>query len=99
MRTLFGGKTLYLVLGSMLFAAGWLAGQQNAATQKTTIHAAAWTSLKDMKQQDLDAFRKVASGMVGKVPGLKRVWIGKLREPFIAGNLTRDYGIVLEFEN
>ena len=83
----------------ILFAAGWLAGQQKAATQKTLIHSAAWTSLKDMKPQDFEAFRQVVGEMVGKVPGLRRAWVGKLQKPFVAGEFTRDYGIVLEFDD
>ena len=92
-------KTFYLLLGAILFTSGWLAGQQKAATQKTLIHSAAWTSLKDMKPQDFDAFRQVVAEMVGKVPGLRRAWVGKLQKPFVAGDLTRDYGIVLEFDD
>ena len=92
-------KTPYLLMGCILFMAGWLAGQQKAATEKTLIHAAAWTSLKDMKQEDLDAFRRVTAGMIGKVPGLRRAWIGKLNKPLVDGKLTRDYGIILEFDD
>ncbi len=99
MQRIIGRKVLLLLAGTMLFGAGWLAGQQKAATQKTLIHSAAWTSLKDMKQQDFDAFRQVVGGMIGKVPGLKRAWVGKLQKPFVAGALTRDYGIVLEFDD
>lgn len=99
MRKLIGQKVLLLTAAIMLFSSGWLAGQQKAATQKTLVHSAAWTSLKDMKQQDLVAFRQVVGGMIGKVPGLKRAWVGKLQKPLVAGDLTRDYGIVLEFED
>ena len=90
---------LVMLAGIMLFGAGWLAGQQKAATQKTLIHSAAWTSLKDMKPQDFEAFRQVVGEMVGKVPGLRRAWVEKLQKPFVAGELMRDYGIVLEFDD
>ena len=94
------GRIVLVMLGGvMLFTAGFLAGQQKAATQKTLIHSAAWTSLKDMKPQDFEAFRQVVGDMIGKVPGLRRAWVGKLQKPFVAGELTRDYGIVLEFED
>lgn len=99
MRKSVGGKILLLLAAILLFSSGWLAGRQKAATQKTLIHSAAWTSLKEMKQQDFDAFRQVVAGMIGKVPGLKTVWVGKLQKPLAAGDLTRDYGIVLEFED
>ena len=94
------GNLVVVLLGAaMLFTSGWVAGQQKAATQKTLIHSAAWTSLKDMKPQDFEAFRQVVADMVGKVPGLRRAWVGKLQKPFTAGDITRDYGIVLEFDD
>ena len=94
-----GRIVLVMLAGAIIFAAGWLAGQQKAATQKTLIHSAAWTSLKDMKPQDFEAFRQVVADMIGKVPGLRRAWVGKLQKPFVAGDITRDYGIVLEFDD
>lgn len=94
-----GRIVIVMFAGAMLFAAGWLAGQQKAATQKTLIHSAAWTSLKDMKPQDFEAFRQVVADMIGKVPGLRRAWVGKLQKPLVAGDITRDYGIVLEFDD
>ena len=47
-------KTLPLLSGGLLFFAGWLLGNENPMTQKTVIHAAAWTALGGVTQQDLD---------------------------------------------
>jgi len=97
MRKLFGGKTLLCLVGCMLFLAGWLLGQEKTATQKTVIHAAAWTALDTLTPEQFDNFKKETAAMVGKVPGLKRVWVGRLREPVTVGGSKRDHGIILEF--
>ncbi len=99
MRKRIGTKTMVCVLGSVMFVAGWLAGQEKAATQKTVIHSAAWTARDNMTQKDLDNFRAETAALVGKVHGLRRVWIGKLREPVTFDGNKRTYGIVLEFDD
>jgi hypothetical protein len=90
-------KMLGMVAFLVVFCTGYVAGQQKAATNRTLIHSAAWTSLKDMKPQDLEAFKTVVGSMIGKVPGLKTAWVGKLQKPLTVDGVTRDYGIVLEF--
>ena len=92
-------KIVGLLAVGIIFFAGYVAGQQKATTRKTLIHSAAWTSSKDMKQQDLEAFREVVGGLIGKVPGLRSAWVGKLQKPLKVGDITRDYGIVLEFDD
>lgn len=90
---------LLAVAGCMIFLAGWLAGKETARTQQTTIHSAAWTALDTMTPQDFENFRKETAAMVGKVHGLRRVWVGKLREPVTFDGVKRDHGIVLEFDD
>jgi len=99
MRHLIGVKTLVCAVGCVMFLAGWLAGQEKAATQKTVVHAAAWTARGDMTQQELDKFRAETAALIGKVQGLRRVWIGKMREPVTFDGNKRDYGIILEFDD
>ncbi len=99
MPKLLRGRTLLLVVGCVMFLAGWLAGQEKAATQKTVVHAAAWTALDGLAQQDLDNFRAETAAMVGKVPGLRRAWVGKLREPATFDGNKRNFGIILEFDD
>ena len=99
MSKLRSGKISWCILGCMLFLGGWLAGQEKAATQKTTIHAAAWTARDGLTQQEFESFKNETAGMVGTVPGLKRAWVGKLRAPVTFDGVKRDYGIVLEFDN
>ena len=99
MSRFFRGKLCLLGIGCALFLAGWVMGQEKATAQKTTIHAAAWTAKADLTQQEFERFRSETAAMVGTVPGLKRVWVGKLRAPVTFDGNKRDYGIVLEFDN
>ena len=93
-------KILVLGLaGAMLFAAGCVVGQQTATTQKTLLHVFAYTPLQGATPLDYDNFKKATAAMAGKVPGLKRVWVGKLREPFPAGGEIREYGVAMEFDD
>ena len=92
-------KTLGVVLGGVLFLSGWLLGQERAATQKTVIHAAAWTALDTMTPQQFDNFRKESAALVGQVRGLRRVWVGKLRAPITADGNQRNYGLIVEFDD
>lgn len=99
MRKRFGGRTLLCLAGCTLFLAGVLVGQERAATQKTVIHAAAWTALDTLTPEQFNNFKKETAAMVGKVPGVRRVWTGKLREPVTVGGLKRDYGLIVEFDD
>ena len=97
MSRLWRGRRLLLAVAGIMFLAGWLLGKEKAATQPTVIHAAAWTAKEGLTQQDLERFRAETAAMVGKVPGLRRAWVGKLREPVTFDGKQRTYGIVLEF--
>jgi hypothetical protein len=79
--------------------AGWLAGQETAMTQKTVVHAVAWTVSETMTPGQLERFKEETANAVGKFPGVRRGWVGKLRTPIMVGDLRRDYGIIIEFEN
>ena len=37
--------------------------------------------------------------MVGKIPGLRKVWVGKLRRPLRQGDLERTHGVAMEFDD
>lgn len=82
-----------------MFLAGWLLGNEGVTTQKTVIHAAAWTALDGVTQQDLDNRKKESAALVGQVPGLRRVWGGKLRVPITVEGVQRNYGSILEFDD
>ena len=92
-------KPILLLLGAMLFFAGWLAGQARGTTQKTTVHAVAWTLLEGATEQDFENFRVATANLVTVMPGLRRAWVGKLRAPLVVGDTTRTHGLVLEFDD
>ena len=94
------GKMMLLILaGGVLFGAGWLGGQETATTQKTLMHVFAYTPVEGATPQDFANFTQATADMVGKVPGLKRVWVGKLRHPLTIGDMKREYGVAMEFED
>ena len=99
MSKLLDRKIAVLLVGGMLFGAGWLLGQQTAATQKSLLHVFAYTPVEGATQQDFDNFRKASAGMIGKVPGLRKVWVGKLRRPLDLGDNKRVYGAAMEFDD
>jgi hypothetical protein len=92
-------RVALLLAGAMLFAAGWLGGQQTSKTEKALLHVFAYTPLEGATQQDFGNFKKATGDMVGKVPGLQRVWVGKLRRPLDQAGMKRDYGVAMEFKD
>ncbi|OFV98716.1 MAG: hypothetical protein A3H94_05425 [Acidobacteria bacterium RIFCSPLOWO2_02_FULL_60_20] len=98
MRSLLRNICVVAVSG-VVFTSGWLVGQQRAATQRTVVHAVAWTAKNDATPEGLEDFRRATETLVDTMPGLRRAWVGKLRQPLVVGDLRRDYGLILEFEN
>src|SRR5580693_4076532 len=94
-----GTRIALFVAGGILFGAGWLGGQQTATTQKTLMHVFAYTPVDGASQQDFDNFRAASANLVGKIPGLKRVWVGKLRHPLDQEGKKREYGVAMEFDD
>ena len=89
-----------LAVGGLLFSVGWLLGQQTGNTQKALMHVFAYTPVTGATPQDFDNFTKATGELVGKIPGLKRVWVGKLRRPLDLGNnQKREYGVAMEFDD
>lgn len=99
MPKIIGKKMALGLAGGALFLAGCLVGQQTAATQKTLLHVFAYTPRQGATPQDYENFKRATAGMLGKIPGLRRVWIGKLREPFPAGGEIREYAVAMEFDD
>jgi hypothetical protein len=61
--------------------AGWLAISAYAG-DKTLMHCFAWTPVKEATPVDWEAFYKASDALPKKVPGIIRVWYGKLDAPF-----------------
>ena len=100
-------KGLYVMMGSVLLVAGFQMGEEmakgqtspQAATQKTLLHVFAYTPVEGATQKDFDAFQQATADLVGKIPGLRRVWVGKLRRPLDQGDSKRVYGVAMEFDD
>lgn len=100
MQKILGRKVVLGLAGVVLFAAGCVVGQQTATTQKTLLHVFAYTPLQGSTPQDYENFKRATAGMVGKIPGLRRVWIGKLREPIPgSGGDIREFAVAMEFDD
>lgn len=102
-----GRKIIYGAVGMLLLTAAWQWGEQSgrsqaadeATTQKTLMHVFAYTPVEGATQADFDAFRAATADMVGKIPGLRKAWVGKLRRPLEVGDSTREYGVAMEFDD
>jgi hypothetical protein len=94
------GRTFLLIAAASCFFAGWVSGQQTAASQGL-VHAFAFTAEPAATAEDFAHLRKATHGMVDKIPGLKKVWMGKLLQPLDVGPNApkRTHGIVMEFED
>ncbi len=109
MRKLISGKYLSLVVGCLLFVAGCQMGQematdqtataQSGTTEKTLMHAFAYTAIEEATEEDFEAFTNATADMVGKIPGLQKVWVGKLRLPLTQGERERTHGVAMEFDD
>ena len=90
-----------IAVAGILLGAGWALGQQAPVTQPTLMHAFAFTPVATATPQDFENLKKATADMVGKIPGLRRAWVGKLRTPVDLGPVApkREYGIALEFDD
>ncbi len=70
-----------LVIAVSLLLAGTL-----AAGEKKLMHCFAFTVIDTASQADWDAFFKASDELPTKIPGLSRVWYGKLRSPMSVFN-------------
>ena len=99
MRERLARKALYCLGGTLLFLAGWLMGNEKGTTEESVIHAVAWTTLEGATPEDFENFKRATADLVGVMPGLKRAWVGRLRQPLTQGDQQRTYGLVFEFDS
>jgi len=88
-----------MMVGSTLFVAGWLMGQQTARNENTVVHAVAWTAANNLSPQALQDFESATATFAAGVPGLERAWVGPLRAPLTQGDVTRTHGLIFEFKD
>jgi hypothetical protein len=60
------------------------------AGEKKLMHCFYYTPIESATQSDWDAFYKATDQLPGKIPGLSRVWYGKLRRNFTAYNVDKE---------
>jgi antibiotic biosynthesis monooxygenase (ABM) superfamily enzyme len=100
MRKLIVKKLAPFMVGSLLLLVGCVIGRETAPPERTLMHVFAYTPVDNATQQDYAAFETATRDMVGKIPGLRKVWVGKLREPTPAENdRIRTYGVAMEFDS
>jgi len=66
------------------------------AGEKTLMHCFAWTPIKDATPAQWQAFYQASDAMPTKIPGVLKVWYGKLQSPLNAGPAVREYGMCIE---
>ncbi len=99
MRKLLSNPVAFWLAVSLVFLGGCFIGRETAQ-KKTLMHVFAYTPLENSTPDDFDRFQKATFDMAGKIPGLRHVWVGKLREPVAAENdRIRTYGVAMEFED
>lgn len=53
----------------------------SSAAEKKLMHCFYFTPIESASQADWDAFHKATEALPGKIPGLTRIWHGKLMRP------------------
>ncbi len=59
----------------------WLAAGAVSAGEKKLMHCFAFTAIESASEADWQAFYKATDALPGKIPGLTKVWYGKLMRP------------------
>jgi hypothetical protein len=80
-----GGKMIRVVALCCVFL---LAAGIAAAGEKKLMHCFAFTALDSASDADWEAFYKATDALPSKIPGLTKVWYGKLRAPLMLASTT-----------
>ena len=82
-------RLIGLLAGILLFSS------LGAAQEKKLMHCFFFTPITEATQAEWDAFYKATYDLPDKIPGLDKVWAGKLRTT----SKNRDYGVCMEITN
>lgn len=66
---------------ALVLAAGLLTAAPGTAGEKKLMHCFTFTVIEGATDAQWTAFQKATDELPGKIPGLTRVWHGKLRSP------------------
>ena len=75
-----------------------LAGTASAG-EKKLMHCFAFSAIESATDADWQAFYKASDALPGKIPGLTKVWYGKLRRPLSAVSPARTHGMCMEMND
>ena len=70
-----------------------------SAGEKKLMHCFAFTVIEEATNADWQAFYKATDELPGNIPGLSKVWYGKLRRPLRVGETTRQFGVCMEMDD
>lgn len=70
-----------------------------SAGEKKLMHCFTFTVIEEATEADWQAFYKATDELPGKIPGLNKVWYGKLRRPLRVGEATRQFGVCMELDD
>jgi hypothetical protein len=87
-------KRMIAVLFAVTMAAGVL-----SAGEKKLMHCFAFTAIASATEADWAAFNKATDQLPEKIPGLTRVWHGKLRGAMDEGESARTHGVCMEMND
>lgn len=65
----------------LVAALGTVSAALSLAGEKSLMHCFAYTPIATATQAEWDAFGKASDELPKKIPGIKRVWYGKLKSP------------------
>ncbi len=92
----------FTLLFATLLAILVLAPAGGTAGEKALMHCFAFTEIETATEADWSAFMKATNELPGKIEGLNKVWVGKLRRPLRqygrnqAEPATRQSGVCME---
>jgi antibiotic biosynthesis monooxygenase (ABM) superfamily enzyme len=87
-------KSIVAVVFAFAMTAGVL-----CAGEKKLMHCFTFTTIEQATPADWDAFRSATAELPKKIPGLTKVWSGKLSRPMRTPGGTRTYGVCMEFDD
>jgi Stress responsive A/B Barrel Domain len=89
MKSFRGVRLIGLLAGMLLFSS------LGAAQDKKLMHCFFFTPVAEATPAQWDAFYKATYALPGKIPGVSKVWAGKLRST----SADREYGVCMEMAN
>ncbi len=69
------------------------------AGEKKLMHCFAFTVVSGASQSDWNDFFKKTDALPSKIPGVTKVWYGKLARPLDAGGSERQWGVCMEMND